>query len=74
MITDTGVVTCDCGERVRYMDMYSGGQAWTQWSDERGTYVNYCPGCGEDLVREGHSIKSDKPAFSPLAGYEPPKL
>ena len=61
-ITDTGVAKCGaCQHSVYYIDVYSGGQAWTQFTDERGNEVKDCPACGHNLYHVGYSVKSDKP-------------
>ena len=73
-ILGTGTAICSvCETECSYLDIYRGGQYWTQWCNLMGDYVNHCPGCGADLRKVRWSARSDKPPFSPLAGYVPPK-
>ena len=70
-ITDTGAGICDCGYRFRYQDIYNGVVLFTQCMDKWDNVLECCPCCGRDFGNGGYRIKSDKPAFSVLAGYEP---
>ena len=73
-ITDTGTATCDCGEHIPYLDVHGAHRDFLLFTDKHGLEVKACPGCGHNLHMVALRIKSNKPAFSPLAGYEPPVL